>query len=83
MGKAQDRQAALTTLVAAQRAQKIAAAAASASFTSIMSGVSLNVISAQNITDLTTAQTNWVAATAAYDAAIIAANAACRVTEDV
>jgi hypothetical protein len=68
-----DRIAAWQTLLAAQRAQKIVAAAASASFTSIMSGVSPGVITAQNITDLTAAQTNWNAATAAYDAAIIAA----------
>lgn len=81
MGISQDRSSALTVLVAAQRAQKIAAAAASASFTSIMSGVSVNTISAQNITDLTTAQTNWNAATAAYDAAIQVANAALRAAD--
>jgi hypothetical protein len=75
MGKQQDRDAAFAALVAAQRTQKAAAAVASASFTTIMSGVSLNTISAQNITDLNTAQTNWNAATAAYDAAILAANA--------
>ena len=78
MGKLQDRSDALTVLVAAQRAQKIAAAAASASFTSVMAGVSTNTISAQNITDLNTAQTNWNAATAAYDAAIQAFNSVFR-----
>lgn len=62
MGKAQDRGDALSTLVAAQRAQKVALAA-------VMATVSTNTISAQNITDIN-------AAGAAYDAAIIAANAA-------
>jgi hypothetical protein len=70
-----DRVAAWQTLLAAQRTQKIAASAASASFTTVMSGVAVNTISAQNITDLNTAQTNWNAATAAYDAAIAAAGA--------
>lgn len=82
MGRLQDASAALTTLVAAQRAQKAAAATASASFTSIMAGVGVNTISAQNITDLNTAQTNWNAATAAYDAAIQAANSTMRASID-
>lgn len=82
MGKAQERSAALTTLMAAQRAQKVAAAAASASFTAVMAGVSVNVIAAGDITNLNTAQTNWNAATAAYDAAILAANLACRAVGD-
>jgi len=64
MGASQDRSDALFTLVAAQRAQKVALAA-------IMATVSVNTISAQNITDIN-------AAGAAYDAAIIAANAAIR-----
>lgn len=78
MGNIQDRQDAITILMAAQRAQKVAAASASASFTSIMGGVSVNTISAQNITDLTAAQTNWIAATAAYDAAVQVAVSALR-----
>jgi len=82
MGKAQDRSAALSALALAGRTQKAAAAVASASFTSIMAGVSLNTISAQNITDLNTAQTNWNAATAAYDAGIAALLTACRALED-
>jgi hypothetical protein len=61
MGKPQDRAAALSTLVAAQRAQKTALAA-------VMATVSVNTISAQNITDIN-------AAGAAYDAAIQVANA--------
>lgn len=61
MGKPQDRAAALATLVAAQRAQK-------ATLAVIMATVSVNTISAQNITDIN-------AAGAAYDAAIQAANA--------
>lgn len=68
MGKAQDRDAALTTLVAAQRAQKVALAA-------VIATVSVNTITAQNITDIN-------AAGAAYDAAIIAANAAIRAVID-
>lgn len=82
MGKAQDRAAALSTVVAAGRAQKVAAAAASASFTSTMAGVSVNTIAAGDITALNAAQTNWNAAVAAYDAAIVALNAACRALED-
>jgi len=68
MGKAQDRADALSTLVAAQRAQKIALAA-------IMATVSVNTISAQNITDIN-------ASGAAYDAAVIAANAAIRAVNE-
>lgn len=64
MGSIQDRSDALFTLVAAQRAQKAALA-------TVMALVSVNTISAQNITDIN-------AAGAAYDAAIIAANAAIR-----
>ena len=78
MGSRQDASAALDAVMAAQRAQKAVAASASASFTTVMGGVSPNVISAQNITDLNAAQTNWNAATSAYDAAILAAVAACR-----
>lgn len=62
MGRAQDRAAAMVTLVAAQRAQKVALAA-------VMATVSVNTITAQNITDIN-------AAGAAYDAAVIAANSA-------
>ena len=81
MGKQQDRDAAFSILVAAQRAQKVAAAAASASFTATMAGVSVNTIAAGDITALNAAQTSWNAATAAYDAAILAANAIYRAAE--
>lgn len=64
MGQAQDRSDALLTLVAAQRAQKTALAA-------IVATLGVNSITAQNITDIT-------AAGAAYDAAILAANATLR-----
>ena len=67
MGRPQDRADIMSTLVAAQRTQKAALAA-------VMAGVSLNTISAQNITDIN-------AAGAAYDAAIQAANVAFRVGE--
>lgn len=82
MGKGQDRAAALSTMVAAGRAQKIVAAAASASFTATMAGVAVNTIASGDITTLNAAQTSWNAATAAYDAAIVALNAACRALED-
>lgn len=82
MGKAQDRSAALSTLIASQRTQKAAAAAASASFTSTMAGVSVNTIAAGDITALNAAQTSWNAATAAYDAAILLLNAAYRAADD-
>lgn len=62
MGRPQDRAAAMTTLVAAQRAQKVALAA-------VIATVSVNTITAQNITDIN-------AAGASYAAAIIAANSA-------
>jgi hypothetical protein len=68
MGKFQDRSDALNTLVAAQRAQKAALA-------TVMAGVSVNTITAQNITDIN-------AAGAGYDAAILAANAAIRAAID-
>jgi hypothetical protein len=68
MGKAQDRSAALSAVVAAGRTQKAALAA-------VMAGVSLNTITAQNITDIT-------AAGAAYDTAIQALVTACRALED-
>lgn len=68
MGASQDRAAALTVLVAAQRTQKAALAA-------IIATVSVNTITAQNITDIT-------AAGAAYDAAIQVANAAVRASGD-
>lgn len=64
MGKTQDRADALTTLVAAQRTQKVALAA-------IVATLGVNSITAQNITDIT-------AAGAAYDAAIQTANAIIR-----
>lgn len=64
MGKPQDRADALTTLIAAQRAQKAALAA-------VMATVSVNTITAQNITDINAAGT-------AYDAAIQTAAAAIR-----
>lgn len=64
MGKAQDRADALVVLIAAQRAQKIALAA-------VMATVTVNTISAQNITDIN-------AAGAAYDAAMQVANASIR-----
>lgn len=60
MGKLQDRSDALTVLVAAQRAQAAALAA-------VMATVSVNTISAPNITAIN-------AAGAAYDAAIQAFN---------
>lgn len=64
MGNRQDRDTAMTVLVAAQRAQKVALAA-------VMATVGVNSITAQNITDIN-------AAGAAYDAAILAANLVCR-----
>ena len=67
MGKAQDRADAMATLVAAQRAQSAAMAA-------VMATVSANTITAGNITSINNA-------TAAYDAAVIAANAAIRATD--
>lgn len=67
MGRAQERDAAMSALMVAQRAQKAALAAA-------MVGVALNTITAQQITDIT-------AAGAAYDTAILAANLALRLAE--
>ena len=65
MGKRQDRDDALNTLMAAQRTQ-------SAALASVMAGVGVNSITAPNIAAIN-------AAGAAYDAAIIAANQALRV----
>lgn len=64
MGKLQDRDAAMATLVAAGRTQ-------SAAMTTVMALISVNTISAPNITSIN-------AATAAYDAAIQVANATYR-----
>lgn len=68
MGNIQDRSDVLFTLISAQRAQRSALAA-------VLATVGVNTISAQNITDIT-------AIGAAYDAAIIAANAALRAASD-
>lgn len=81
MGKQQDRADAMTTLVAAQRAQKVAAAAASTSLTGFLVGVAVNTITQPQIDGIVAAQVSYNAATAAYDAAVIAANAAVRTTE--
>tara|TARA_R110000868_G_scaffold81039_1_gene229734 strand:+ start:336 stop:539 length:204 start_codon:yes stop_codon:yes gene_type:complete len=67
MGNIQDRADAMTTLIAAQRAQKAALAA-------VMATVAENSITTQNITDIN-------AAGAAYDAAIIAALSVVRSNE--